>query len=184
MEIASSAAPATPVSPARTRGLLMGIGLSTGMEFYTFDSVNLVLPDVTGTLGLSASMRDRHLLSSVLIGVFAGMILSGSLFVLPEFLRNMAAPSAASSGVGQVNAVVPESTARIIVKVALDPKLKDSVQPSDTLFVFAKAARRPPMPLAITRLTAAHLPASLTLSASTTTAQTEPAQLVIAERVD
>jgi MFS transporter, DHA2 family, multidrug resistance protein len=39
---------------AHTRGLLIGLGLATGMEFYTFDSVNLVLPDVTGTLGLSA----------------------------------------------------------------------------------------------------------------------------------
>ena len=32
----------------------MGLSLATGMEFYTFDSVNLVLPDMTGTLGLSA----------------------------------------------------------------------------------------------------------------------------------
>jgi DHA2 family multidrug resistance protein len=57
-EIAPSAAPvdaaATLLSPAHTRGLLIGLGLATGMEFYTFDSVNLVLPDVTGTLGLSA----------------------------------------------------------------------------------------------------------------------------------
>ena len=37
-----------------------------------------------------------------------------------------------------------------------------SVGPNDTLFVFAKAAHGPPMPLAITRLTAAQLPASLT----------------------
>jgi MFS transporter, DHA2 family, multidrug resistance protein len=57
-EIAQSAvpvrAPVTLVSPAHIRGLLLGLGLATGMEFYTFDSVNLVLPDVTGTLGLSA----------------------------------------------------------------------------------------------------------------------------------
>jgi DHA2 family multidrug resistance protein len=30
-------------------------------------------------------------MSSALIGVFTGMILSGSLFVLPEFLRNLSA---------------------------------------------------------------------------------------------
>ena len=57
-ELTPSAMPfssgATPVSTAHSRGLLMGLGLATGMEFYTFDSVNLVLPDVTGTLGLSA----------------------------------------------------------------------------------------------------------------------------------
>ena len=118
----------------------------------------------------------------------------------------------------------PANTAHIVVNVALDPKLKDSVGPNDTLFVFAKAAHGPPMPLAITRLTVAQLPARLTLtdamgmvpgltlsrfpqvvvgarisksgnatpqsgdlqtlSSSTTTAQTKPVQLIIAERVD
>jgi cytochrome c-type biogenesis protein CcmH len=52
----------------------------------------------------------------------------------------------------------------ITVKVTLDPKLKDRAAPGDTLFVFAKAASGPPMPLAIARLTAAQLPASVTLS--------------------
>jgi DHA2 family multidrug resistance protein len=37
------------MSPAHTRLLLIGLGLATGMEFYTFDSVNLVLADLTGT---------------------------------------------------------------------------------------------------------------------------------------
>jgi DHA2 family multidrug resistance protein len=32
----------------------MGFGLSTGMASYTLDSANLFLPNVTGTLGLSA----------------------------------------------------------------------------------------------------------------------------------
>jgi cytochrome c-type biogenesis protein CcmI len=120
--------------------------------------------------------------------------------------------------------VTPASSAHVVVKVALDPKFKDSVGPNDTLFVFAKAAHGPPMPLAITRLTAAQLPASVTLTdamgmvpsltlsqfpqivvgarisksgnalaqsgdlqtpaAFTTTAQTEPVQLIIAEKVD
>jgi DHA2 family multidrug resistance protein len=33
-------------------------------------------------------LTNRHVMASVLIGIFTGMILSGSLFVLPEFLRN------------------------------------------------------------------------------------------------
>jgi len=118
----------------------------------------------------------------------------------------------------------PQSTARITVKVALNPKFKSQVGPKDTVFVFAKAAQGPPMPLAITRLTASQLPASVTLtdgmgmvpnvtlsqfpqivlgarisrsgnamaqpgdlqtlSATTTTAQTEPVQLTIDQRVD
>jgi cytochrome c-type biogenesis protein CcmI len=58
----------------------------------------------------------------------------------------------------------PQSTARITVKVALNPKFKNQVGPKDTVFVFAKAAQGPPMPLAITRLTASQLPASVTLT--------------------
>jgi cytochrome c-type biogenesis protein CcmH/NrfG len=58
----------------------------------------------------------------------------------------------------------PQSTARITVKVALNPKFKDQVGPKDTVFVFAKAPQGPPMPLAIMRLTASQLPASVTLT--------------------
>jgi cytochrome c-type biogenesis protein CcmH len=52
----------------------------------------------------------------------------------------------------------------IAVTVSLDPKLKSKVDPNDVLFVFAKAVNGPPMPLAIARLTAAQLPASITLT--------------------
>ncbi len=45
---------ASALAPAHTRWLLIGLGLATGMEFYTFDSMNLVLADLTGTLGVSA----------------------------------------------------------------------------------------------------------------------------------
>jgi MFS transporter, DHA2 family, multidrug resistance protein len=33
--------------------MLLGLGLATWTEFYKFDGVNLVLPDMAGTLGLS-----------------------------------------------------------------------------------------------------------------------------------
>ncbi len=60
--------------------------------------------------------------------------------------------------------VAPSDSTRIIVNVSLDPKLKAKVLPGDTLFVFAKAAYGPAMPLAIARLTAAQLPASVALT--------------------
>ena len=56
------------------------------------------------------------------------------------------------------------SAAHITVKVSLDANLKTKVSPGDTLFIFAKAAQGPAMPLAIARLTAAQLPASVTLT--------------------
>jgi hypothetical protein len=61
-------------------------------------------------------------------------------------------------------AAAPTKSTQVVVKVSLDPKLKGKVLPTDTLFVFAKAAEGPPMPLAIARLTAAQLPASVTLT--------------------
>jgi cytochrome c-type biogenesis protein CcmH len=64
------------------------------------------------------------------------------------------------------NPVPVNESGGITVKVSLDPKLKDKVRPSDTLFIFAKAAQGPAMPLAIARLTAAQLPASVRLSDS------------------
>jgi cytochrome c-type biogenesis protein CcmH len=79
---------------------------------------------------------------------------------------NSIAPSdpAAGSGAPESAAAAESSAAHIVVKVALDPKYKDSVAPNDTLFVFAKAQQGPPMPLAIVRLTAAQLPATVTLT--------------------
>lgn len=53
---------------------------------------------------------------------------------------------------------------RLLVEIALDPKLAEHVTPDDTLFVFARAANGPPMPLAIQRLNAAALPAKIVLT--------------------
>jgi cytochrome c-type biogenesis protein CcmH len=50
------------------------------------------------------------------------------------------------------------------VEVALDAKLKDRLAPGDVLFVYAKAANGPPMPLAIQRMPASQLPVSVTLT--------------------
>jgi DHA2 family multidrug resistance protein len=40
-------------SPAQVRLFLLGLGLATGMEFYSNDSMNLILPDIAGTIGVS-----------------------------------------------------------------------------------------------------------------------------------
>ena len=46
--------------------------------------------------------RNRYVLSSSLIGIFTGMILSGSLFVLPEYLRNVAEQSHSATQAGRL----------------------------------------------------------------------------------
>jgi cytochrome c-type biogenesis protein CcmH len=69
------------------------------------------------------------------------------------------APAATSS-----NPVADTGSARITVQVALDPALAAQVQADQTLFVFARAENGPPMPLAVARLTASQLPATVTLT--------------------
>jgi EmrB/QacA subfamily drug resistance transporter len=44
---------AIQMNPGQTSRLLIGLGLATWMEFYTYDAVNLVLPDMAGSFGIS-----------------------------------------------------------------------------------------------------------------------------------
>lgn len=54
--------------------------------------------------------------------------------------------------------------AQLTVKVSLAPALKGKLQPGDTLFVYARAEQGPPMPLAVARLDATRLPATVELT--------------------
>lgn len=54
--------------------------------------------------------------------------------------------------------------AHIAVHVSLAPALRSKVRPGDTLFVFAKAVKGPPMPLAVARLKASALPTTVMLT--------------------
>ncbi|WP_266158588.1 tetratricopeptide repeat protein [Dyella silvatica] len=50
------------------------------------------------------------------------------------------------------------------VQVALAPALKDKLAVGDTLFIYARAEQGPPMPLAVARMQADALPATVTLT--------------------
>jgi len=69
------------------------------------------------------------------------------------------------SSAGDVSAAQPQ-VAGLQVRVELAPALRDKVQPGDVVFVFARAASGPPMPLAAKRLTVADLPTTVSLSDS------------------
>ena len=76
-----------------------------------------------------------------------------------------AADSAASSAPAQSAASASGGAGpHLTIKVALDAKLAAQAAPGDTVFVYAKAASGPPMPLAVQRLRVDQLPASVTLT--------------------
>lgn len=70
----------------------------------------------------------------------------------------------APAGASSTAAVQAPQGAALQVRVALAPALKDKLLPGDTLFVYARAEQGPPMPLAVARVDAARLPASVTLT--------------------
>jgi cytochrome c-type biogenesis protein CcmH len=62
-------------------------------------------------------------------------------------------------------AVAPAASGpRLQVEVTLDPALKDKLAANDVLFIYAKAASGPPMPLAVQRLPADKLPVTVVLT--------------------
>jgi len=70
----------------------------------------------------------------------------------------------ASASVKEPTGETAAVEAGLKVDVRLDAALSDDVQPTDTVFVFARAISGPPMPLAVKRLTVADLPATVSLS--------------------
>jgi DHA2 family multidrug resistance protein len=70
------------MSPSQTSRLLIGLGLATWMEFYTFDAVNLVLPDMAGSFGISRDEASWFLTtysSALFLGVPLSIWLAGHL---------------------------------------------------------------------------------------------------------
>jgi cytochrome c-type biogenesis protein CcmH len=77
----------------------------------------------------------------------------------------------ASSGMAQdapraVEKATPSGAKGLTVGISLAPELADKVSSADTLYVFARAAEGPRMPLAIVRKTAGELPMTLQLDDS------------------
>lgn len=75
-----------------------------------------------------------------------------------------AASAQSAATPASTGATVDASAIRLTVEVSLDPKLRDKAPAGASVFVFARAAGGPPMPLAVQRLTVADLPATVVLT--------------------
>lgn len=64
----------------------------------------------------------------------------------------------------QVASNTAANTAEITVQVAVDASVKSKINPSDTVFILARAIDGPPMPLAVVRHTAGELPLTVKLN--------------------
>jgi cytochrome c-type biogenesis protein CcmH len=78
----------------------------------------------------------------------------------------VAAPASSPPPPAPVASAAASAGAGLQVAVTLDPALADRVAPGDTLFIFARAAQGPRMPLAIVRRQAGELPLTVTLDDS------------------
>lgn len=78
-----------------------------------------------------------------------------------------AAGEATATGPATTAETVAESLPRLTVSVDISPELRSRVGAADVLFVYARAAQGPRMPLAIQRLAASDLPLTVTLDDST-----------------
>jgi cytochrome c-type biogenesis protein CcmH len=95
-----------------------------------------------------------------------------ALAVLPaesEMAQRVRASIAEAGGraeVAQAKPAPPQAGARVSGVVTLHPKLAGKVGPDDIVFIFARAAEGPRMPLAILRKRASDLPVKFTLDDS------------------
>jgi cytochrome c-type biogenesis protein CcmH len=83
-------------------------------------------------------------------------------------LRNSIAEARRLAGMAPppAGAAASAAAAQVAGSVSLAPALKDRVSPEDTVFIFARAAEGPRVPLAILRKRVADLPLAFTLDDS------------------
>ena len=145
------------VDPDHQRALWL-IGISDyqqGQFAAAIDAWNRLLPNLPADSDIARSVRAQIEDAQAQLGQAPAEP------ALPAVTAPPAAPADAAA------APQAGTQARLTVHVRLDPKLADRLDPGATLFVFARAAEGPPMPLALHRARAGELPLTVTLDDST-----------------
>lgn len=114
-------------------------------------------------LGISDFQLDRYADAAATWRRLQPLLEPGS-SVATAVAQQIAAADARAGNPPPATSASATQGAQLTVKVSLAPALKDKLQPGDTLFVYARAEQGPPMPLAVARLDAAHLPATVELT--------------------
>ncbi len=128
---------------------------------------NRLLPNLPPDTDIAQSVRAQITEAQKLGGTIAMVDVPATAASEPASTTSMAAPPATASTTETSAPVAAASEGpRLTVRVSLDPKLADKLDPQATLFVFARAASGPPMPLSIQRLSAGSLPVTVTLDES------------------
>ena len=114
-------------------------------------------------LGISQFQHDRYAEAATTWRKLQPLLDPGS--TVAKAVAEQIAVADARSGQppGTAQTAAPDGPA-LQVQVSLAPKLKDQLHVGQTLFVYARAEQGPPMPLAVARLDAATLPATVTLT--------------------
>lgn len=114
-------------------------------------------------LGISQFQHDRYAEAAATWRRLQPLLEPGS--TVAKAVTEQIAIAETRAGGASVSRETPSTESPALrVQVALAPSLKDRLRAGDTLFVYARAEQGPPMPLAVAKLDAAALPASVTLT--------------------
>ncbi|HEY1928092.1 MAG TPA: MFS transporter [Caulobacteraceae bacterium] len=92
------------ITPGDLQWLLVGLGLATAMQFYTFDSVNIVLPDMAGAFGASRDEASWILITysaALLLGTPLSSYLARRIGLRPYLIGSVLVFLAAAFGAAQ-----------------------------------------------------------------------------------
>jgi cytochrome c-type biogenesis protein CcmH len=114
-------------------------------------------------LGISQFQRDDYAAAAATWRRLQPLLEPGST-VARAVTEQIAVADARSGQPATASSAASASGPQLTVHVELAPALRARLKPGAALFVFARAEQGPPMPLAVARLDAGQLPASVTLT--------------------
>ena len=114
-------------------------------------------------LGISQFQHDRYAEAAITWRKLQPLLEPGST-VAKAVTEQIAVADARAGGVPTAQETSEPQGPALRLQVSLAPSLKGRLENGDTLFVYARAEEGPPMPLAVAKMDAAALPASVTLT--------------------